>query len=166
MSGLSSQTTSSGLIPLKNKINVDLMTVSKSSIRAQDYVFISSGTQLPKMAKFAMRAAQTGVFHHAVKYQTLVALRSSYYLRIPEVWCLPAEWKYQRRALRCCEPLARGSSEVNECKPLAQRSSGWRQEHILVDFSAQSEPVEPLDRLPTQCIRQTVLTSSREVDEP
>jgi len=46
-------------------------------------------------------AARTGAFHHAVKHQTLVASRSAYQLRIPEVWCLTAKWKCRRRALRC-----------------------------------------------------------------
>jgi len=46
-------------------------------------------------------AARTGIFHHAVKYQTLVALRSAYQLVIFEVWCMTAKWECWRRALRC-----------------------------------------------------------------
>jgi len=36
----------------------------------------------------AAAAAQTGVFHFAVKYQTLVASQSAYQISIPEVWYL------------------------------------------------------------------------------
>ena len=64
------------------------------------------GTHLPKMmiltkCAYIATAAQTGVFHHAVKHQTLVASRSAYQLRNHEVWCLTAKWKCLRRALRC-----------------------------------------------------------------
>jgi hypothetical protein len=60
---------------------------------------------IPKMTiltkcAYVAGAAQTGFFHHAVKHQTLVAAQSAYHLRISEVWCLTAEWKCRRRALR------------------------------------------------------------------
>jgi hypothetical protein len=63
-------------------------------------------TQLPKTkiltkCAYITVAAQRGVFHHAVKHQTLVASQSEYHVGIPEVWCLTAKWKCRRRALRC-----------------------------------------------------------------
>jgi len=61
---------------------------------------INKMTILTKCAYIAA-AAQTGVFYHAVKHQTLVASRNAYQLRISEVWCLTAKWKCRRRALRC-----------------------------------------------------------------
>jgi len=53
----------------------------------------------------AAAAAQTGVFHHAVKYQTLVASRSAYQLGIPEVWYLIAWWKAHVYHGTCSIPL-------------------------------------------------------------
>ena len=50
---------------------------------------------IPKMTiltkcVYVAAAARTGAFHHAVKHQTLVASRSAYHLRLPEVWYLTA----------------------------------------------------------------------------